>query len=83
MNDPQPPENLVLSYVVIQSGIATGTDVELKKALAAGYMVLDVISTPCGSPSDPASSTGFSFVCVTVVLARPTNERNPYRGGGG
>jgi hypothetical protein len=60
--DGQKPTDLVVSYVVSHSGTVPKTTEQLDAALAKGYRVVDVQTTPV----ETASSMG--YVCVTVVL---------------
>jgi hypothetical protein len=63
------PTDLVLSYVVGSQGVLHDSDRELKAALAKGYRVLDVITTPL--EVGPASAA-HGRICVTVVLTQNT-----------
>jgi hypothetical protein len=69
------PVDLVVSYVMGDHGVLHDTDRELKEALARGYRVLDVITTPM---EVGAASAAHGHICVTVVLTQNTDFL-PYR----
>jgi hypothetical protein len=61
------PVDLVLSYVMGSQGVLHDSDRELKEALAKGYRVLDVITTPM---EVGPNSAAHARICVTVVLTQ-------------
>ena len=69
------PIDLILSYTVTvgEGGITIGSSRHVEDALAQGYRIVDVITTPCGTGEH-------SFVCVTVVMTLKSSLVSPYKG---
>jgi hypothetical protein len=70
--------DLVISYTVASDGSLSDQYSELKKALNAGYRVVDTISTAQQAAGSQTTGT-MGGTCLTVLLMMPTGSSSASR----